>query len=129
MSKRTLWQFYITFWSTFFISFFIIYGLNIHFFKNVMLSSFASAVLSIINLFINDKRKKLDAEEFKKHNCGTGCIINHENLYKNVQKMELKQIMSGLHDILCDYSSDVYYRDVLVNTIENLHKLEKRKNK
>lgn len=127
MSKRNLWQFYLTFWSSFIITFLIIYQFNIKFIQNVMLSSFASATLSIINLIINDKRKKLDALEFKRKNCGTGCIINHENLYKNVEKMELKQVMSGLHDILCDYSSDNYYRDCLVNAIEFLHLLERSK--
>lgn len=103
MTEKMLYQFYITFWSTLIVSFFIIYGCDFSLLKTMILSSVSSATLSVINIYFQNRCKS-----------------------RKNEIQEIKEIKKGLSKILIDYESEEYYKNILNNTIKKLDKLERK---
>lgn len=103
MTEKMLYQFYITFWSTLIVSFFIIYGCDFSLLKTMILSSVSSATLSVINIYFQNRCKS-----------------------RKNEIQEIKEIKKGLSKILIDYESEEYYKILLNNTIKKLDKLERK---
>lgn len=103
MNEKMLWQFYITFWSTLIVSFFVIYGCDFSLLKSMILSSVSSATLSVINIYFQNR-------------CKT----------RKNEMQEIKEIKKGLSKILIDYESEEYYKNILNNAIKKLVKIERK---
>lgn len=98
MRIKTLKIFYITFWITFIITIIFNRTTNLQMVNKLVNSSFCSATTSVIITYL----RYLFIERSK--------------------KVKKEEILKGLHDILIDYSSEDYYKEVLILAMNFIEK-------
>ncbi|MCX4254704.1 MAG: hypothetical protein OSJ63_05520 [Bacilli bacterium] len=98
MKLKSLKIFYITFWITFLITILFNLPITIKTINKLCYSSICSATTSTIITYLRYK------------------------ILERKIKMNKEEILKGLHDILIDYSSEDYYKEVLIRAMNFIEK-------